>query len=102
MSEAKIIEQGAERFFADGSFADMLMAVELGSARRFGVVAMNNLHVVQGNGCVEMLKRCVNAFFGDDIVSSDVSVTSVDAGGSGDDTPETVDDFGDLLKAPSQ
>ena len=47
--------------------------------------------------------RClVDAFFADDVVSGDVSVTGVDAGRDRNDAAQAIDDFGDLLEAASQ
>src|ERR1700678_3343851 len=63
---------------------------------------MNNSHVVQADGCVEMQDRRVDAFFRDDVVSRDVSVAGIDAGADGHDTAKALDDFGHLFKAPSQ
>src|SRR5271157_2034507 len=99
MREAQIIEQNPESPFADGSFADVLVAVELRSASGLGVVTVDDSHVVQANGCVEMLQRFVDTFFSNNVVSGDVRVTGVDAGGDGDNAAETVDNVGDLLEA---
>ena len=40
MGKTKIIYENAEWFQADGSFADLLMAIEFRSAGGFGVVAV--------------------------------------------------------------
>lgn len=61
MREAKIIQQDAERFFADGSLADVLMTVELGPAGSLGVIAVDHLHPVQAHGCIEELESLVDA-----------------------------------------
>lgn len=102
VGQAQIIEQDAERLFANGSLPYMLMAVELGPTRRLRVVAVNNFYVVQANGCIEMLECLVDAFFCDDVVSRDVGVAGVDAGCDGNQTAKAVDDFGHLLEAASQ
>jgi hypothetical protein len=100
--EAKIIEQNAKWLDADRSLPDVLMAVEFGSAGGLGVVAMNYLYIIQADGGVEVLQGLINALFADDIVSGNVSVAGIDAGGDRNDATEAVDDFGNLLEAASK
>ena len=99
MGESQIVQQNAKWFDANRSLPDVLMAVELRSSRRLGIVAMNNLHIVQSNGCIEMLQGLVDAFLADDVISGNVRVASIDASRDGHDAAQAIDNFGDLLEA---
>ena len=102
MSEAWMVEQNAEWFDPDGTFSNVLMAVELRSSRSLGVVAMDDFHMVQSNGRIEMLQGLLDALFADEVIAGDVGVAGINAGGNGDDATEAADDFGDLLEATSE
>src|SRR6202046_1433314 len=102
MSEAWVVEQNAEWFDADATFSNVLMAVELRSARGLGVVAMDDFHMVQANGRIEMLQGLVDALGADDVIASNVRVAGINACGNGDDATEAADDFGDLFEATSE
>jgi hypothetical protein len=52
--EAKIVQQDAERLFADGSLPDLLVAIEFLAAAGLGVVAVNHLHMAQADGCIDV------------------------------------------------
>src|SRR5580704_12186847 len=102
MSEAGAVEQNAEWFNADGTFSNVLMAVELRSSRSLGVVAMDDFHMVQANGRIEMLQGLVETRFADDVVAGNMRVAGINACGYRDDATEAADDFGDLLEASSE
>src|ERR1700722_20814468 len=102
MSEARVVEENAEWFAADGTFSNVLMAVELRSSRSLGVVAMDDFHMVQANGRIEMLQGLLDALFADEVIAGDVGVAGINAGGNGDDATEGAYDFADFLDAPSE
>ena len=52
MFKARIIEQPAERFKANSSLSDMLMAVEFRPAWGLGIVAMPDQDVFQTDGAM--------------------------------------------------
>src|SRR6202790_112494 len=80
----------------------MLMAVQLRSARGFGVIAVPNLHVVQSNRRIEMPQSRVETFFADNVVSSDMRVTGIDASSNGNDSAQPLQHFRNLLKASAK
>ena len=102
MGEAKIVEQDPEGLRPDCSLSDLLMAVKLRSAGCLGVITVDDFYVVQSDGCVQLLEGLVDALFRDNVVSGNVGVTGIDAGGDGHDAAKAVDDFGDLLEAASE
>ncbi len=59
MGQPKIVEQNSKCLFADSSLPDLLMAVELRTARRFGVVAVPYLDAIQADSRIEMLQGLV-------------------------------------------
>src|SRR5580704_14396639 len=102
MSEAWVVEQTAEGFDADGTFSDVLMAVELRSPRSLGVIAMDDFHMVQANGRIEMLQGLVETLLADDVIAGNVRVAGIDAGGDGDDATEAADNFVVLVEATTE
>jgi hypothetical protein len=102
VGQAEVIEQNAEGLFPDHSRSDVLVAVELGAAGGFGVVAVDYFHVIQADGFVQLCQRPVKALFADDVVSAHVGVTGVDAGCDGHDVAQALDYFRDLLEAASE
>src|SRR6202035_4844134 len=67
VGQAEVIEQNAEGLFPDHSLSDVLVAVELGAAGGFGVVAVDYFHVVQADGFLQLCQRPVEAIFADDV-----------------------------------
>ena len=97
VSEAWIVEQNTEWFDADGTFSNVLMAVELRSSGSLGVVAMDDFHMVQANRPIEMLQGLVDALLADDVIAGDVRVAGINACGNGNNGTEAGDDFGRVL-----
>src|SRR5208283_4499267 len=78
------------------------MAIQLGAAKCLGIVAVPDLDVIQPDCSVETLEGGVQALFPGNVISGDVSVAGVDARRDGDDSPQPIQQFGDLLEAASQ
>jgi hypothetical protein len=102
VSQARMVQQPAEGFEADGSLPDMLMTIEFRSANRFGVVAMPDAHVLQSDGFIEVRQRLLDTFGRHDVVAGDVGVASVDAGSDRHEAAEAIEDFGYLFEAPAE
>ena len=83
MREPFVIEQTAEGFQADASLPDVLMAVELRSARGFCVVAMPDVNVLEPDGAIKLVERVVEPGLADDVIPRDVGVARVDTGSAG-------------------
>src|SRR5215472_5817785 len=83
--KARIIEQGAEGFYPDGSLPDMLMTIEFRSARSLRVVTVPNFDAAEADGRFQVLQGLAEALFRDDVVSGDVCVAGIDADADGDD-----------------
>ena len=100
--QSQIVEQDPESFFADRSLPDLLVTVELRSARSFRIVAMPYLHVIQSDRGIKMLQGFIESGLANDVVSGNVSVTCVDARANRDDSAQTIQDLRDLLKTSAQ
>src|SRR5205807_7898150 len=79
VSQARIVQQTAKWFRADASLPDVLMSIEFGAARGFGVVTVPDADVLQTNGLVQMSQCFLHAVLSDDVISSYVYVARVDA-----------------------
>ena len=73
MIEARIVEQPAERLDAHGSLPDVLVPVELRSARGLGVVAVPDADGVEGHGCGGLLHRLFIALGAYQVVAGHVA-----------------------------
>ena len=102
VGEARIVEQALEGGQADGAPADVLVAVEAGSAGRFGVVHVPDADLGEADGAIDKRDGFLVAGVGDDVVSGDVAVAGVEAGADGDDRAEALQQFSDLFEAASQ
>ena len=100
--ETRIVEQPAERIESHGSLPDVLVAIELGTARGFGIVAVPDTDSFEGDGRSNLLHRFGVAFGGDQVVAGNVGVAGVEADGDGRMVLEARDKFGDLLEAAAQ
>src|SRR6202011_5785680 len=58
--------------------------------------------VVQTDGLVKVRQSCVEAFFGDNVVTRGVGVASIDAGCDGHYAAETINHLGHFLEAASE
>ena len=90
MREAQVIEQTAKRSLPDRSLPDVLVTIEFRAARRFRVIAVPDLHLIQTDGRIEMLQRLVKAFLADDVVSGNVRVAGIDAGADRNHASQTL------------
>src|SRR5260370_11678679 len=79
MCRARIIQQPAKWLEADLPLADVLMAIELRSARGFGVVAVPDGDVLQAHGGVKLRQRLVQTCFADDVIAGDVGIAGINA-----------------------
>src|ERR1017187_3016119 len=70
--QALVIEQATEGLQADGSLANILVAIELRAALGLGVVAMPHVHVAQSDGALHLIERVVVSTSADDVVPGDV------------------------------
>src|SRR5882672_2715997 len=86
MSQAQIVEQTAERFYADHSVPDVLVPIEPRSSRSFRVIAVPDLHALEADRRIEMLQGLIEAFLADDVAAGNMSVAGVDAGPDGNDS----------------
>ena len=102
MRQPKVIEQNAKCFFADTSLPNVLMTIQLRSARGFRVVAVPDLNGIQSKGGIEMLQSLVNALLADNVVSGNVRVTSIDAGADRNDSAQALQHLRDLLEASAE
>jgi len=102
VGESRIVQQAAEGRCADGSFADVLMAVELGTECGLGIVAVPDLDGVEADGCANLLHGVGIASLGDDVVSGDVDVAGVEADGDGGVGAEAFHQLGDLLQLATE
>src|SRR5579859_1725701 len=102
MGEARIVEQAAKGGQADGSLSDMLMAIETGAARGFGVVHVPDADLLEADGAGEQGDGFLVAGCGDNVVSGDVAVTGVEACADGDDRAQAVQELGDLFEAAAE
>lgn len=98
VGEARVMQQAAEGGCADGSFANMLVAVELGAEGGLGVVAVPDLDGVDADGCADLLHGVGVARIGDDVVACDMDVAGVEADGDRGVGAEAFDQLGDLLE----
>src|SRR5580658_2600532 len=77
MIEARIVEQAPERLKAHGSLPDMLVAIELRSARRLGVVTVPHAHGLEGHGRGNLLHSIGVALGAHQVVAGDPGVAGV-------------------------
>ena len=68
----------------------------------FRVVAVPDLDPFQPDGLVQLLQRLVNASFADDVISGDVGMAGINAGGSGNNPVQTIEHFSDLFEAAAE
>src|SRR5205085_8750932 len=78
------------------------MAVKLGTARRFGVIAVPDRDIFETDGQVQVAQGLLHAFLTDNVVAGHVYVTGVNAGGHWDDAMQPVYEFGDLFEVAAQ
>ena len=78
------------------------MPIELRSASGLGIVAVPDAHVLQPDGLVELRKGVAQTVFADDVVSRDVRVAGIDAGGDGNVVRRWWMQLGHLLEAAAQ
>ena len=83
MRGARIVQQAAEEFEADGSLPDVLVTIELGTASGLGVVAMPDGNVFEADSPVEAAPSFPRNRFGNEVVSGNVRVAGVDASADG-------------------
>ena len=60
-------------------FADVLMAVELRSAHRLGVVAMPDIHMLQADRPLQLIERLRKPGLAHDVIACDMCVAGIDA-----------------------
>ena len=63
---------------------------------------MNDLHLIQPDGSVELAQRLVKASLAHHVVVRNVRVTRVDAGRDRHDTAQPIQDFRDLLECTAE
>jgi len=102
VGEALVVEQTAEGLNADGSLPDVLVPVELGATRRFGVVAVPDADGIECDCCSDFGHGLRVALLGNDVVAGDVRVTSVEADGDRSVVAQQRDELGDLLEAATE
>src|SRR5579863_6453243 len=102
MGEAGIVEQAAERLFADGSFADVLVAIEPGAARGLGVVAMPHPHWIEANRSFNLDHRVLVAIGGYDVITGHMGMTGIEADRYRRMITQQHHKFGHLVEAASQ
>lgn len=102
MRQTWIVQQSSKWVEADASFSDLLMAVQLRPAFRLGVIAMPHAYIFQTDGFIQMFQRIDHASFTHNVVSRDVGMASVNAGGDGNYAVQSVEHFGDLFEASSE
>ena len=99
---ARVIQEAAKRLQADASPANVLVTVETGGALGFGVVAMPDGNVAETDGGIEVVHRLPVSGEADEVVSGDVGVAGVDAGGDGHERTEEGEQLGNLLEAAAK
>jgi hypothetical protein len=77
--QPRIVQQSTERLQPYVSLANMLMPIELRSARGFSVITMPDRDILQPNCAIE-LKQCVlHSFLGHNVVPGYMNMAGIDA-----------------------
>src|SRR5215469_3256236 len=97
-----MIQKPPERFEANRALSNMLMPVEFGATRGLGVVTVPHGNVLETDRRVEFVQRFPESILGNDVVSGNVGMAGVDAGGDGNVMPEVRQDLGDLFEAAAE
>src|ERR1700691_1988742 len=71
MRKSLVVQQSPERLNAHGSLADVLVPVELGAARSFGVVAVPHANSLEPHRLSNLLHGLCVAFVADHVVAGD-------------------------------
>lgn len=74
VGEAGVVQQAAEGWEADGSLSNVLVAVEAGAARSFGIVHVPDADGIETDGAANQSDGFLIAGLGDEVVSGDVAV----------------------------
>ena len=70
MRVARVVEQTAEEFDADAAFPDVFVAIQLGAAGGFGVIAMPDAHIGQADGGVKLAHGFGVTLFADNVIAA--------------------------------
>ncbi len=102
MRQPRIIQQAAKRLQPDASLPDVLMPVELRSARGLGIIAMPDVNILQANGAIELIESLGKAFVADDVIASHVRVASIDASSRRHEVAQQVQQLGNLFEVAAE
>src|SRR4051812_41085866 len=80
----------------------MLMTIEFGSPRSFGVVAVPHGYVLQSDCCVQLPHALFIPFRRNDVVSGDMRVAGVNASGNRNHAAQAIQEFRHLLEGAAQ
>ena len=102
VGEAGIVEETAEGREAEGALADVLMAIEMGTAGGLRVVHVPDADIGEPDRAINEGESGFVAVVRDEVVAGDVAMASIEAGADGDHGAEAVEELGDLLEAAAE
>src|SRR5919108_3892385 len=102
MRKSGVVQQPPERFQSDTSLPDVLVAVELRTARRLGVIAMPHANILESHGRVQVGESSLHSRRAHEVVAGNMNMAGVDAGSYGHHVAQKLEQFGNLLKAAAQ
>jgi hypothetical protein len=102
MRQPRIVQQSPKCLQPDASLPDVLMPVQLRSARGLGVVAMPDVNILQADGAIELIERVGKSFVADNVIACDVRVAGIDASSRGHELRQQVQQLGDLLEVAAE
>ena len=94
-----VIQQAAECFQSDSPPTDMLMTVEFRTACGLGVITMPDGNTLQTYRLIQTVECIFHPSWAHDVVTSDVSVASIDARPHRNHVAQVFQDFGNLFEA---
>jgi len=80
----------------------MFVAVELRATFRLGIVAVPHPNLLQPDSCVQMGQGQAHPLGTHDVITRDMDVASVNAGGDGYNAAQAIEQFGHLLESAAQ
>jgi len=102
MGQTRIVKQPSKRLCADASLPNMLVAIEAGAAGGFGIIAMPDGNILQSYGQIKVPQGLVHPFFANYVISGNMGMAGINAGGDGHHPFQPLQQFGKLIETGPQ